>query len=215
MQEGTEQTVHLPNGVSLALHAFEKLAPSDALALLTGDDNTGIMLWNGSRVLASLLTQIETRDALLTINGVRPDVVCELGGGVGLVSLALSTTTPTTMCSTPINIICTDGNPECVDMMHKNFARNSACSSHNCWKLTAEVWRWGDAPLPSPVLGLRQSQKSSRAIVILAADALYELGAVPVLISGVTALVAGCEATAARFVLCHMPRLWDAVENEK
>lgn len=158
-------------GETFCFRSFEKLPPADAVALLTGDDQTGLILWEGSfkfvewmltRTLSSTL-----RNSLWTEEKEQPDlesavvVVVELGSGCGLGSMgclrALSkwdetstddaATTATKKRNRLLKIFTTDGNEECVSLSQRNLQstqQNNDNDNNNTVNVTtqAQVLDW-------------------------------------------------------------------------
>eukprot|EP01012_Entosiphon_sulcatum_P011200 TRINITY_DN1672_c1_g1_i1.p1 TRINITY_DN1672_c1_g1~~TRINITY_DN1672_c1_g1_i1.p1 ORF type:complete len:245 (-),score=22.60 TRINITY_DN1672_c1_g1_i1:42-740(-) len=170
--------------LKFSILCYHSLPLDEAVSLLTGADYTGQLLWAGGRELCNYLCK--------TPGLVRDRTVIELGSGTGLVGLVCATLGAS-------YVSCTDGADIAIELLQRNFERNS-CSRSNT-NISAVKWVW-DEPMPNSL---------TPADIVLAADVLYSQDSVgPLLRTACKAL----HHTDSTFLLYHMPRGWDHIANQ-
>jgi hypothetical protein len=196
-------------GVSLTLRAFEQLPPSDAVALLTGEDNTGMMVWRGSHRLAAHICAAAAQEAVSNA----PLVIVELGCGAGLLGIAaaIALTRGEGETRRPCTLVLTDGNPACVDLARQNFVLNAEQLGQHV-KCVARPLLWGDGGAAASLL---RSVSASPAgeLVILAADVIYSAAVVGPLALTVLEIGDSAAQRAATFYFTFYPRCFSRAQN--
>ncbi|KNC54377.1 uncharacterized protein AMSG_12321 [Thecamonas trahens ATCC 50062] len=175
--------------VTIELRASAKLDPTDAFALLDGDDYTGQLLWDGSVLLSKYLAEHgDELRAGSTAMG-RSRAVVELGAGAGLaaaVAGALELGEP---------VIPTDGADRALELCSRNLAEFG-------WRGVAApvCFNWS-SELPDELAAVAPVH------LVVAADAAYDLAAIRPLFAAVGALAP------AIFVYAHYPRALTAAQQ--
>ncbi|CCW70246.1 unnamed protein product [Phytomonas sp. Hart1] len=187
---------------SILLRAFPTLPPSDAVGLLSGFDSTGLTVWNGSLAFVewlvrdrAVLQNALSRPYQLASGNFRVNFL-DLGCGCGILSMALWHLIVIEMkrqanATVTARIIATDGNKECVSLCSQNFQEQcqdgtflplSCCGKHGV-QAEATMLNWGDDSTDYPKL-----IECCDRVVILSAEVIYTLEAIPLLISTVCSL---------------------------
>jgi len=192
-------------GEGVLFAAYESLTASDAVALLSGVDNTGLMLWRSGGVLASMIVR-EPRGVLLGghsahdaadgAEGTTSVCVFELGCGAAPVSCAAAAS----LAKVPhAAVIATDGNPECVALAAENIRRNLPSADD---RFTAAIYSWG-GELPGAVLRWISDcpPRGSRLLHVVAGDVVYNADAVPLIAAALASVVRAASAEGRSFEL--------------
>lgn len=180
------------SSLDVVLSSYTSLAPSDAVALLSGTDNTGLMQWSGSVAAAQwLLDHPDVMDAAT--------LVIELGCGAGLLGVTCAMHYQSRPGHKP-HVVCTDNNDECVALAQLNLTDNVSSVSG----VTAVKYEWGE-PFSVPFDGL----SANASLLIVAGDVIYDATAPEALFNAVRAIHAALPTCRGlTFVLGFMPREW-------
>ena len=149
-------------GEVITIRCLKTLPPDDAIGLLNGEDNTGLMIWDAGRLLLN---------NNLSMNP-HPESVLELGCGLGLVSLCFSKIYKSSL------VVTTDGNPECLSVVKDNIELNDLSTR-------AVLLLYGDESHIASVLDLNGGKKYE---LVTASDVIYSKDVVAPLFETVSQL---------------------------
>ena len=147
-------------------------------------DSTGLTVWRASENLCNWM--VENRDYF------EGKTVCELGAGLGLVSILLAK-----LNVTEEPIICTDGDDISINLLEDNIERND-CEA----KVIAQKLFWGEGHEAF-------IEEHPNIDVILAADVVYEEYHLEAILSTVLAIFKSRDAddaTSVKFILSYARR---------
>jgi predicted nicotinamide N-methyase len=193
--------------VTVAAH--DALPPSDAVGLLLGEDNTGMILWSGSEAIAQFIFS-EITGRRISANS----VIVELGCGAAIASVAAACAAS---CAAQRNltIFATDGNDDCValasDNLHRNMLTFDAQSRCDAF---AVPYRWGEA-IPRTLMDVLSFGREGGDTIILGGDLLYHRDAIQPLTDALCDLarVASLGSRRVRFVFAFFRRTWTEGES--
>lgn len=176
----TIPTEDVDEELPVILNSYKTLPPDDAVGLLSGRDETGLMPWDGGFFLATYIAC----HSLVPCKSMRPLVV-ELGAGAGFCSIVAAKRVQSVTSGRLATVVATDGNFSCVELIRRNADDNfgnPALEPHHClpdtrWRtplrgvcFSAVRWNWEDVV---PVEISVSIDNSADSLVVLAADVIY------------------------------------------
>ncbi|CUG87204.1 methyltransferase, putative [Bodo saltans] len=198
----------LASDVAFSFRCFEQLPLIDAVGLLSGDDQTGLIVWEGTLRLLQYLYETKylssrSRCAALTI--------LELGCGCG----ALSTgAVQVLQCETGESeshsvFIATDGNDDCVELAHRNLL---SIEPKTFGKRLA-VSYWWDSTLPAVVTEHLVGPLAKRHCIVLSGDVIYSPEAIVPLVRSVQRIADAADHHVT-WLLSYIPRSLTKAAND-
>lgn len=192
--------------VALESYAAQQMTPLD---MTYGDaeknrdefyDGTGSLVWLASIAFCHMVAQ----DLIpqLKSNQKKEQLICELGCGVGLASIA------TIMASADRNnrtVVFTDNDQDALDLCRRNCELNNLEPTSYC----QEILAWG-----TPLLDGNDEEgvlKESSFDIVLATDVIYDISMLPPLLQTAFDLL----KWNAKFIISHVPRFCLPKDNEK
>lgn len=182
-------------GFAFDVRSFRVLPPSDAVGLLSGIDETGLIVWAGALGLTEWLLREPARlQRALAFPG--RVLVLELGSGAGALAVVLhkllhahlvpsSVSTPPAAC-TAVELIATDGNAACVELTQRNLQEVQCRPTTAPLTSRTALLEWGHALDATGIVAGAVAQAD--CVRVASADVIYDAAAVPLLVSTVATL---------------------------
>lgn len=182
--------------------SFDVLPPDDAVGLLNGNDQTGLIVWEGSCRLVEWLLSEALLSSPRFVRGSEHLVCVELGCGCGFGSIGvlqycfdafaqLAEDSPLVAAT----ILATDVNPECVALAQVNLDdtlclnESNGCTHTIAYSASSHVYSWGDKAASSFVKStlpeVLSRRDNSSSLLVFAGDVVYDLAAVTPLFDAV------------------------------
>eukprot|EP01062_Namystynia_karyoxenos_P031755 TRINITY_DN23523_c0_g1_i2.p1 TRINITY_DN23523_c0_g1~~TRINITY_DN23523_c0_g1_i2.p1 ORF type:complete len:339 (+),score=67.22 TRINITY_DN23523_c0_g1_i2:91-1017(+) len=217
-----------PQSVAVSLRCARLLAPDEAVGLLSGSDSTGLMVWDGTALMARCICRWGPRWE------VRGAALAELGCGVGAAGALLGKVAPSA------RLALSDGMLECCEIAVDNMRRNEAEAQliHEDAGLAEQLagapqrvvlrMDWGDAAAAAALRAWAAGPAAPPGCgfdAVFACDVIYCREAVGPLLRSAAALLSrpvqrreepGREVDdvdAPTFFLSYVPRAWSDGEN--
>jgi predicted nicotinamide N-methyase len=172
-------SIYLNSARDFQIECVESLTPLDMMNLSTGThDATGHCVWTGAFLLIAAIDRLKE-----IFRGRR---VIELGSGTGIGGIALLLSGES---SAPSFLSLTDADPNALALCRRNCESNL-----DEYQYQLEEVVWGTP--------LRASVPANSFDVVVAADVLYDIGFLPLLLTTATE----CLTDVGYFVLVHVPR---------
>mmetsp|Transcript_76912 Transcript_76912/g.89366 ORF Transcript_76912/g.89366 Transcript_76912/m.89366 type:complete len:317 (-) Transcript_76912:144-1094(-) len=205
--------------------SFDVLPPSDAVGLLSGEDQTGLVPWEGTlRMLQWMRARNFITTACLNASSV---VVVELGCGCGMGSVGVAgmveCSDPCVLESTsnvtpPWHIVASDGNHECVALANRNadLWKSHHPSSKHVMSITAVPYVWSQ----DDVAPLLRSVVDGACVIVAAGDVIYCPEMVQPLFDAILEIsnratsLDGIRVSSVRIVFMFVPRSLTSATNQ-
>lgn len=188
--------------LSFSIRAYRSLPLCDAVGLLSGTDSTGLVVWNGALALLEwLFLHPSQLESVLSREGNGAALLfVELGCGSGVVAVGLFALMQLLHrrhlmpAVASVSYIATDGSTESVELTQRNIGEQCSGDKPDGLSTTmhAMCLHWG---VEQDVFSLVSSAASPTtsaplSLIIVSADVIYDVEAVPLLISTVSDLAA-------------------------
>lgn len=180
---------------SFDIRAFKVLPPSDAVGLLNGHDETGLIVWAGSLgLLTWMLTDKSRLRAAVTFadaaSGRRERLlrVLELGSGSGVLAVALHHLLLSHLSQSMqpdfvrVDVVATDGNESCVSLARRNLLEQCGTEEvSTAVRCRVAQLQWG-CPQKEFEMAVGDMTAVDR-LLLVSGDVIYDSSAVPLLLT--------------------------------
>jgi hypothetical protein len=208
------QSFHLASDVAVLFRCFEQLPLTDAVGLLSGDDQTGLIVWEGTLKLLQYLYETKYLSERLD----EALMIVELGCGCGALSTGVLQLLQRDACDhqRPPVVLATDGNDECVSLARRNMESVEAGAVR---ERLAATYLW-DTDLPQALMervACSSSQTvddAARHCLVLSGDVIYSSEAIVPLVRTVQR-IADVAKYPVRWLLSYIPRSLTKGANDR